>query len=313
MTEEVVVSRQDDVMRPKMSWSAIFAGTVLALALWGLLNVFGLAAGLTALDPQDPGSARAIGIGTGIWSIIAPLLALFIGGYVAANLANVRGKGSGAEHGAVLWGLCTVLGFVLLGATIGAVAGGTARMGAEIAQAGPEVADTLGITAQDAVEPLNERLREEGKPTVTAAQLRATVQDAASTAVREGELNREVLVASVVRNTELDRQDAEELAGTIETRMGEAGVTQTALRAGERVGQALWIAFAAMLLGLIAAILGGVLGARRTGGESIERRRTEHIPDTGPHIDRGRTTVVTGPTGPTTGPTTTTPSPSGAR
>lgn len=295
-TEEVVVSRRDDVMRPKMSWSALFAGAVLALALWALFYTFGLAAGLTALDPQDPGTARAIGIGTGIWTIIAPLLALFVGGYVAANLANIRGKGSGAAHGAVLWGLCTVLGFVLLGAAIT----GAARMGAEAAQAGPWLAEQLDITAQDAVAPINERLREEGKPTVTTAQLEAAAQDAANTAIREGELNREVLMGALVRNTALDRQDAEELAVTLEARAQEAGIAETALRAGERIGIALWWAFFAMLLGLLAAVLGGVLGARKVTGETVERRRIEHEPVT----ERG---PVAGPAEPTT------TAPSGAR
>jgi hypothetical protein len=300
-TEEVIVSRRDDVMRPKVSWSALFAGTVLALALWALLAVFGLAAGLTALDPADPQAARAVGIGTGIWSVIAPLLALFVGGFVAANLANVRGKGSGAMHGAVLWGLCTVLSLVVLGATVGTVVTGTARMGAEVAQAGPWLADMLDITARDAVEPLNERLREEGKPTVTAAQLRATAQDAANTAIREGELDREVLMGALVRNTALDRQDAEELAATLEARIQEVGITQTALRAGERLGLALWWPFLAMLLGLLSGVLGGVLGARKVTGETTERRRIEHRP-----------TVEEGPARPTTTAKPGTPSPSEA-
>jgi hypothetical protein len=301
MAEEVVVSRRGEVLRPKMSWSALFAGTVLALGVWALLYIFGLAAGLTALDPADPGTARAVGIGTGIWSIIAPLLALFVGAYVAANLANVQGKGAGATHGAVLWGLFTVLGLVVLGATVQTVAAGTA-------EAGPRLANMLDITAQDAVAPLNERLREEGKPTVTAAQLEASAQDAAATAVREGQLDREVIMGALVRNTALDRQDAEELAVAMETRVQEAGVAEAALRAGEQIGMALWWAFFAMLLGLLAAIGGGVLGARKVTGETIERRRVEHVPPSGEVQEGLGRPAAAGP-----GPTPSTPSPSGAR
>ena len=294
-TEEVVI-RGDDAARPKISWSAIIAGTVFALALWLLLYVFGLAAGLTALDPQDPGSARGVGIFTGIWTVVAPLIALGVGGYFAANLANVRRKGAGAEHGAVLWGLCTVLGLVMLGATIGQVAGGARQ----VAAAGPQVADFLGISAQDAVEPLNQRLREEGKPEVTPAQLQATAQDATSTAIREGRLDREVFMGAIVRNTQLDRQDAEALAANLEMRVQEAGLTERALQVGEDIGRGMWWAFLALVLGLLAAILGGVLGARRgAAGEVIERRRTEHRPDFREDDRR----IVTGPSR---------PSPSGA-
>jgi hypothetical protein len=297
MATEEVVMRGDDAARPKISWSAIFAGTVFALALWILLYVFGMAAGLTALDPQDPSTARAVGIGTGIWSVVAALIALGVGGYFAANLANVRRKGAGAEHGAVLWGLCTVLGIVLLGATIGQVVGAAGQAAA----AGPQVAEFLDITAQDAVEPLNERLREEGKPTVTAAQLRSTMQDAAGTAVREGRLDREVLMGSIVRNTQLDRQDAEALAATIETRVQEAGLTERALQVGEDVGKALWWVFLAMVLGLLAAILGGVLGARRGAGEITERRRTEHHRDLEEEPRRHVVATTTSPTRPAPG------------
>lgn len=303
-TEETLVTHEDDVGRSIMSWSAVFAGTVVALGLWALFNVFGLAAGLTALDPSDPDSARAAGIGTGIWSVIAPLIALFIGGFLAAKLANVRAKSVGATHGAVLWGLCTVLGIAILGMTVGTVISGTARAGTQIAGAGPEVAEFLDITAQDAVAPINERLREEGKPTVTAAQLRATMRDAATTAVREGELDRQVVMTSLVRNTALDRQDAEELAGVIQQRWQEAGFTETALSAGEDLGRVMWWAFFALVLGLIAALLGGLLGAHRAvGGEHVERRRVEHRPEVERPLGRpvGGTTV------------TTTPTPSGAR
>src|SRR3569832_846812 len=57
---------------PRISWGSIFGGAFAALGLWLLLYAFGLAIGLTAVDPSNPGSVRGSGIFTGIWGALAP-------------------------------------------------------------------------------------------------------------------------------------------------------------------------------------------------------------------------------------------------
>src|SRR5438477_10327762 len=76
---ETIVERR----QPQMRWSAVFAGAVVSVGLWVLLQMLGTGIGLAVIDTNDPHSLRGIGIGTGIWSVIAPLLALFFGGMVA--------------------------------------------------------------------------------------------------------------------------------------------------------------------------------------------------------------------------------------
>ncbi len=73
----------------KVSWGAIFAGMVTSLGLWILLYSLGLALGLSTINPQDASSAGSSGFVTGLWRLICPLLALFVGGIVA-------GRGSGS-------------------------------------------------------------------------------------------------------------------------------------------------------------------------------------------------------------------------
>jgi hypothetical protein len=119
MERETVVVNAPGQFR--ISWGAIFGGTLVALGVWLLLHTLGLAAGLTAIDPNNPRSLRGVGIGTGIWSIVAPLIALFVGGYVAARSAGVLERGLGALHGAVLWGLTTVAGAAGLGLMLASV------------------------------------------------------------------------------------------------------------------------------------------------------------------------------------------------
>src|SRR5688500_18139947 len=102
----------------RLSWGAIFGAAFVALGIWVLLYALGLALGLSALEPTSPNSARAAGIGTGIWSLIAPLIALFVGGFVAARSSGVLERMVGALHGAVLWGLTTVFGIMVMGVAL---------------------------------------------------------------------------------------------------------------------------------------------------------------------------------------------------
>ena len=289
------------VERPRMSWGAIFGGAVTALGLWILLYAFGLAVGLSTLNPGNPGSARTAGIFTGAWALIAPLIALFVGGWVAGRGANIHARGEGAAHGLVMWGLTTLIGASMIGVAMSAVVGGAVSVGKAAVSAGGgaigaaatgsgDAAKWLGIDANDAVGPINERLRAEGKPEITPAQLQATTRDVAQTAVRDGRLDREVVIASVVQHTNLSRADAEEIAGRIQAQVqqasGQIGArlqsaaqqAQTgALKVGDATGKAFWGVFGALLMGLIAALAGGAVGASREPGRP--RRVRARPPD----------------------------------
>ncbi len=87
------VRAEDNV---KLRWGAIWSGVFVSLGLWLLLHVLGVAAGLNAVDPEDGSTLRAALIGTGIWSAIAPLLALLAGGLVTARGAGFITRRSGA-------------------------------------------------------------------------------------------------------------------------------------------------------------------------------------------------------------------------
>jgi hypothetical protein len=270
----------------KISWGAIFGGTFVALGVWILLYSLGLALGLSSVDPNDPGSAKSAGIGTGIWSLIAPLIALFAGGLVASRTAGVMDKMGGALHGAVLWGLTTLVGVIVMGMALSSLLGavfsvGKSAVGATGAaisgaasqggQAG-NIARSFGLNAEDALAPINQRLQQEGKPAITADQLQAATKDVLNTAIQQGRLDRELLVSSISQNTALSRQDAEDLAGRIETQWNQAQgqvaqlgqqAQQGALKAADTTGRVFWGVFFALLLGLASAILGATLGVSK--------------------------------------------------
>ena len=200
---DVVVEQGVD--RPRLSWGAIFGGAVTALGLWVLLYAFGLAVGLSSLDPAHPHSARASGIFTGIWALIAPLIALFVGGWVAGRGSGILHAGSGrvARAGDVgaddaargvdgRWSTFALVGGAVSVGKAAVSAGGSA-LGAAITGSGG-AARWMGIDANDALGPINERLSAEGRPTITAEQLQAGTRDVVQSAVREGQLDRETLI-----------------------------------------------------------------------------------------------------------------------
>lgn len=282
MTQHVV-HESDFALHPvpipvKVSWGPLFAGMFVALGAGVLLFVVGLAFGLSAIDPANPASARSAGIGTGIWTLIVPIIALFIGGLVASRAAGPVDRGTGVLHGVVLWGLTTILGVVILGWAVRTVAGtainvtsgavNLAGQGVAAAPAG-DLASTLGIDTRDLIAPVNEQLRAQGKPPITTQQVEAAARDIVNTAIREGRLDRNLLVTSIAENTNLSRADANDVAMRIETafqqRRGAIGgaVQTAALDVADTTGMIMgWLAVG-LLLALGASVIGSTIGVSR--------------------------------------------------
>ena len=131
-TREVPLSESELVestTHPRISWGAVFAGAVVALGIWAMLFALGLAVGLISLDPGDPSTLRSSGLFAGIWGMVAPLVALFVGGLVASRSAGVLRRVDAGIHGLVMWGLSTVTGAWLVGSFMATLIGGAASLG----------------------------------------------------------------------------------------------------------------------------------------------------------------------------------------
>jgi hypothetical protein len=105
-----------------ISWGAIFAGAIVALATQLVLTLIGTAVGLATLNPatgQNP-SGTTLGIGAGVWLIISSLVSLFLGGYIAGRLA---GTFNGWLHGLATWAAVTMLTILLLTTAAGGLIG----------------------------------------------------------------------------------------------------------------------------------------------------------------------------------------------
>lgn len=136
--------RTEDILpvKSRVSWGAIGAGAVLALALYFLLTLLG---GATGLSISDKVSATALKSGAAVFAILITIVTLFTGGYVASRLTVGEDKAEGVMYGILVWAATFAMLMALLA---GGVRGGyNALVG--LATAGQAVADR---TPQDSLE-----------------------------------------------------------------------------------------------------------------------------------------------------------------
>ena len=143
--DDVVATRT----RARLSWGAIFAGVVIAVAVQLLLGILGTGIGLSMVDPTEgttPGAA-GFGIGAGIYWLITTIVALGAGGYAAARVSGVTERFDALVHGLVVWGVTLILTLYLLTSAVGGIIGGAFRTVGTVAGA---AGSTVGAAARAA-------------------------------------------------------------------------------------------------------------------------------------------------------------------
>lgn len=100
---------------PRVSWSAVIAGTFFALATHMVLGLFGIAWGFR-VDPADP--TAAIGIGAAAWGVLVPFVASLIGALVAVRLAGARTGAGAGIHGLLTWCIGLAVGGLFITGTL---------------------------------------------------------------------------------------------------------------------------------------------------------------------------------------------------
>ncbi len=138
----------------RISWSAVFAGVLVAIVTQMLLTLLGVGIGLSTIDPvTERNPTDGLGTGSAIWYIISSLLSLFLGGWVAGRLASAPRLFDGIIHGVLTWCLVTLLTIYFLTTTLGSIIGGAGRLlGGLVSTAGSAVASAgpgLGNMVQD--------------------------------------------------------------------------------------------------------------------------------------------------------------------
>lgn len=221
------VSSESHLPLHALRWSAIFAGLVVGIATNLFLLLLGAAAGLAVFDVGE--TNNAVPMAVAVWNAVCMIVAAFAGGYVAARTANMRRASDGILHGVVAWGVTMLISAFFVTSVAGATLG--AMFGSPTARtAGSEVAGSLDRgNRQEAISVLRDRL---GISTDQATRL---VDQALALSGREESAS------------PAGRAAAEETLHTASIASG-------------------WLS-GAILLSLLAAMGGGLLGARGTRRE----------------------------------------------
>lgn len=272
-----------------VSWGAIMVGAVAAVAFGGMLNVLGIAVGASAVDAaqrQTP-SAATFTVGAGIWMAVSGAVALLLGAIIAARLAPSWNRKDAMLHGLGVWGVTFVLAIALVGTALsgGTVAAIRGASGAATGIAGATVAAGAAAASQidpdQVAEQLQRRLAAPADPaTAPREQVLAEMADLTARRVADGSWRPEdrqrmeqLLAAATGLQPAEARARLEQVEREVAARAAQA--EETARRAADAAATAAAIAafwaFAAMLLGLGAAVTGAYLGARDDDDLSVHR------------------------------------------
>jgi hypothetical protein len=249
----------------------VFAGAIVTLAVQLMLSVLGIGVGASTINVGRQANPMAgLGLGAAIWFVISALIALYVGGWVAGKLAGVPQRSDGALHGFVTWALATLTLFYLLTTAIGAVLGSTASfingaagiVSRNAATAAPgvmnAVSDVTGTTPQD--------LKNEAGDLVNDPQFQKFVTDV----FENGQVtpsDRQAVVNLVAQHRHISPQQADALVSRWQQRLQQAAqeakakATEAADAAASGTAKAGICTFIMLILGLICACVGGVVGA----------------------------------------------------
>ncbi len=182
-----VVSDRFPVKR--ISWSAVFAGVIISIVIYLLLQLLGVAVGASTVDPlKEQNPVDGLGTGAAIWTGVSMLISVAAGGYFSGRLAPREG----ALHGVLMFGFNTIVCLVLMTMLANSVVTGAANVvGAGLKTVGSGISAVAPQATQMVKEQLNENninlddlqneltttLRQTGKPELQPEQLQQRAEN----------------------------------------------------------------------------------------------------------------------------------------
>ncbi|TAK83486.1 MAG: hypothetical protein EPO20_17725 [Betaproteobacteria bacterium] len=252
----------------KVSWGGIFGGVLVAVGLLLLLSALGVAVGVSALQPGET-RASTLGAGAGIWAGVSLLVALFVGGMASTRIGAIFDGTTGFFEGALVWVVSVLLMFYMAGSGVGMLASGVFKLVGGAAQTFSSVLQSGRMDMSGGVDRIVARL----KDPKTAEQI------AAATGMQANEVQASLSeTAQRVENnrgnpTQAAAEAKQGLAQLMEKAKSSGALTQKAEEVKPQASKAAWIAFGALLLSLLAAVLGAMAGRRRPLAEAPEGAR----------------------------------------
>jgi hypothetical protein len=239
----------------RISWGGIFAGALTGVGTLLFLTVLGLAIGVSAADPSST-DAEALGTGAAIWTALSLLISLFVAGMAATRLGLIYDRATGAFEGALVWVLSFVAILWLASSGVQLIAGGISDIFGGVTRTITSASGSMeDLSAGDA----DQIIRRLNDP-ATARTI------ASATGMQESEVSGRLrdIAGRVEAVRDNPEQAAEEVRRGTQELMSRVRDQLPAMaeRAQEGATKTAWITFVAMLVSLLAAIAGAMLGRR---------------------------------------------------
>lgn len=116
-------------VRSRVSWGALLAGSVIAIACSTVLTFFFAAVGLSLSDADV--RSDALGIGAIVAAIVTIIISLFVGGWVTSQLTAGETRNEAIIYGILTWAVVTAFSLGMVG--MGVRAGYFALVGGSLA------------------------------------------------------------------------------------------------------------------------------------------------------------------------------------
>lgn len=241
----------------KVSWGGIFGGVLVAVGLLLLLGALGVAVGVSALQPGET-EVSTLGTGAGVWAGVSLLAALFLGGMVSTRIGAIFDGTTGFFEGALVWVVSVLLMLYMAGSGVGMLAGGAFSLVGGAAQTVTSVMKP-GADVSGSVDQIIARL----KDPKTAEQI-AAATGMHATEVQAGLSETAQRVENSRGNPAQAAAEAKRgLAQLMEKAKSSGALTHKAEQVKPQASKAAWIAFGALLLSLLAAVIGAMAGRRK--------------------------------------------------
>ena len=253
------------ILLNRVSWGAIFAGTVVGLVVQVLLTMLGVGIGIATLDPgtADNPAASTFSVATGIWYAVSGIISAFTGGYIAARMSGKTVATTGALHGLTTWAFTTLLVLYLLSTAVGSIVGGVFS----------GVAGAVGGVSQTVAQAAGPSLAESNPLDAIESQVRASGADpealnaAATNAVRalvtgdeaEADEAREQAAQALAAARAIPLDQARQQVTQMEEQY-HAAVERTRQVAAESAETAASVVSTGALLAFVALVLGAIAG-----------------------------------------------------